>query len=152
MGNECLGGDRLRNVFDQFVGSLPLLFGCRVGSAEGLQNGIPKGRATGQGVISGRSEVRCPCHPYCLCLLLGICQGEEFNGRFVDGSIHRERQHCRDVVHLELLGSERRGEATKPVTTFARARFGGISLSLCLMRPCDGSKAGYAGPKAFAGW
>ncbi len=86
-----MGGDRLRDVINQFAGSLPRLFGCRVGSAESVQNGIPKVRAACPGVSKGRSKVRCPRRPQCLCLLMKISWGEEFDGRFVDRSIHRER-------------------------------------------------------------
>ncbi len=67
------------------------MFSSRIGSSEGLHYGIPKERATGQGVIGGRSEVRHPCRPYCLCRLLLVCWGEEFNDLFMDGSIYRER-------------------------------------------------------------
>ncbi len=91
MGNECLGGDNLREVINQLAGSLSRMFDYRVGSAESSQDGIPKERANGQGVIRGRSKVRCPCRLDCLCLLLKIRWGEKFDGCFLDGSIHRER-------------------------------------------------------------
>ena len=91
MGNECLGGDRLREVVNQFAGSLPRMFGCRVGSAESVRDDILKERATGQGVIRGRSKMRCPRRLDCLCRLLRIRWGKEFDRRFLDGSIHRER-------------------------------------------------------------
>ena len=47
MGNERLDGDRRCYVVNQYANNLPRLFGCRVGSAKGLQDGAPKERATG---------------------------------------------------------------------------------------------------------
>ncbi len=91
MGNECVGGDRMREVVNMFAGSLSRMFGCRVGSAKSLQDGIPQERAPGQGVIRGRSKVRYSRRSDCLRLLLRIRRGKELDGRFVDGSIHRER-------------------------------------------------------------
>ncbi len=91
MGNDYMGGNRMREVANQFAGSLPRMFGCRLGSAESVKDGIPKERATGQGVIMGWSKVRCPRCLNGLCLWLRIRWGEEFDGPFLDGSIHRER-------------------------------------------------------------
>ena len=45
MGYECLGEHRLRDVIDEFVGSLPRQFGFRVEAAKELYDYIPEQRA-----------------------------------------------------------------------------------------------------------
>jgi len=38
MGYECMSDNRLRDVVEESVGSIPRQFGCRVGGVQGLHN------------------------------------------------------------------------------------------------------------------
>jgi len=42
--NERLGGDRCCQVVNQYACNLPRPFGCRLGSAYGIHDGVPKER------------------------------------------------------------------------------------------------------------
>ena len=47
MGYECMGEHHLRDVIDEFAGSFPRQFGCRVRGAKGLHDCLPEQHASG---------------------------------------------------------------------------------------------------------
>ena len=53
MGHECLREIRLRDCIDEIARSIPRLRSRGVGSAQSLQDYIPKQRAYGPGVVGG---------------------------------------------------------------------------------------------------